>query len=104
MQSNEKKSSNRFECIKIKLYLYCQRGRNGRQRCPHWGLRLTREQMTVREIGLPFFFVLIYQMNSFYNNGTAPAFSLKNNHTTRKTRVWQFLISAGAILLASERG
>ena len=104
MQSNEKKSSNRFECIKIKLYLYCQRGRNGRQRCPHGGLRLTREQMTVREIGLPFFFVLIYEMRYFYDDGTVPAFTLKNNRTTRFARMRQFLISAGAILLNLERG
>ena len=62
MQSNEKKTSNRFECIKIKLYLYCQRRRNESQGCNRGGLRLTREQVVVRYIGLPFFFVLITQI------------------------------------------
>ena len=59
MLSSVKKTSILFDCIKIKLYLYCQRGRNGRQGCHRGGLRLTREQMTVRFIGLSFFFVLL---------------------------------------------
>ena len=62
MHSNEKKTPILFDCIKIKLYLYCQRGRNERQGCHRGGLRLIREQMAVREIGLPLFFVLIYKI------------------------------------------
>lgn len=62
MHFNEKKTSNRFEYIKIKLYLYCQRRRYGRQGCHRWGLRLTREQVLTRFFGLAFFFVLIYKM------------------------------------------
>ena len=64
MQSNEKKTPILFDCIKIKLYLYCQRRRNGLQGCNRGGLQLIREQMAVREIGLPFFFVLIYKMDA----------------------------------------
>ena len=104
MRLNKKKPSNRFECIKISLDLSCQRGRNGRQGCPRGGLRLTKGQAAVREIGLPFFFVLIYKMKWFYNVGTVPALPLKNNHATRCARAWQFLIPAGTILLNSERG
>ena len=62
MPKNEKTPPNRFDCNKILLDLYCQRGRNGRQGCHRGGLRLTREQVAVRYIGLPFFFVLIYKM------------------------------------------
>ena len=62
MHLNEKKTSIRFDCNKILLDLSCQRGRSGRQGCHRGGLRLTREQVVVRYIGLPFFFVLIYEM------------------------------------------
>ena len=62
MHLNEKKPPSCFDCNKILLNLYCQRRRYGRQGCPRWGLRLTREQVAVRYIGLPFFFVLIYKI------------------------------------------
>ena len=62
MQSNEKKTSILFDCIKIKLYLYCQRGRSERQGCHRGGLQLTKEQVPTRKFGLAFFFILFTQI------------------------------------------
>ena len=104
MHFNKEKTSNRFDCNKILLDLYCQQRRYGWQGCHRWGLCLTRGQMPIRNFGLAFLFVLIYKMKYFYFVGTVPASTLKNHPTTRCARVWQFLIAAGTILLNPERG